>query len=139
MLLKHIDLANFGRKIILDTHGGAAPYGGSTFSGKYPNRVDRSAAYTAHYFSKNVVATGLAEKCMIQLSYAISVAHSLSIYSATFGTGQVSECRSKEPYHNVWISPTRIPHAAGPEQTDLSTLRCLRPLWPRARWFRVQC
>lgn len=80
-----------GRKIIVDTYGGAAPHGGGAFSGKDPTKVDRSAAYVARYLAKNVVAAGLAEKCTIQLSYAIGVARPLSIYADTFGTGQVSE------------------------------------------------
>ena len=80
-----------GRTIIVDTYGGAAPHGGGAFSGKDPTKVDRSAAYAARYLAKNVVAAGLAEKCTIQLSYAIGVARPLSIYADTFGTGQVSE------------------------------------------------
>ncbi len=80
-----------GRKIIVDTYGGAAPHGGGAFSGKDPTKVDRSAAYAARYLAKNVVAAGLAEKCTIQLSYAIGVARPLSIYADTFGTCHVSE------------------------------------------------
>ena len=80
-----------GRKIIVDTYGGAAPHGGGAFSGKDPTKVDRSAAYAARYLAKNVVAAGLADKCTIQLSYAIGVARPLSIYADTFGTGQISE------------------------------------------------
>ena len=80
-----------GRKIIVDTYGGAAPHGGGAFSGKDPTKVDRSAAYAARYLAKNVVAAGLAEKCTIQLRYAIGVARPQSIYADTFGTGQVSE------------------------------------------------
>jgi S-adenosylmethionine synthetase len=80
-----------GRKIIVDTYGGAAPHGGGAFSGKDPTKVDRSAAYAARYLAKNVVAAGLADRCTIQLSYAIGVARPLSIYADTFGTGQVSE------------------------------------------------
>ena len=80
-----------GRKIIVDTYGGAAPHGGGAFSGKDPTKVDRSAAYAARYLAKNVVAAGLAQKCTIQLSYAIGVSRPLSIYADTFGTGQVSE------------------------------------------------
>ncbi len=76
-----------GRKIIVDTYGGAAPHGGGAFSGKDPTKVDRSAAYAARYLAKNVVAAGLAEKCLIQISYAIGVAKPLSIYVDTFGTG----------------------------------------------------
>ncbi|MHA7877147.1 methionine adenosyltransferase [Roseivivax sp.] len=78
-----------GRKIIVDTYGGAAPHGGGAFSGKDPTKVDRSAAYAARYLAKNVVAAGLAERCTIQLSYAIGVAKPLSIYCDTFGTGAV--------------------------------------------------
>ncbi len=78
-----------GRKIIVDTYGGAAPHGGGAFSGKDPSKVDRSAAYAARYLAKNVVAAGLAEKCTIQLSYAIGVSKPLSIYCDTFGTGEV--------------------------------------------------
>ena len=78
-----------GRKIIVDTYGGAAPHGGGAFSGKDPTKVDRSAAYVARYLAKNVVAAGMAEKCTIQLSYAIGVARPLSIYAETFGTGEV--------------------------------------------------
>jgi S-adenosylmethionine synthetase len=82
-----------GRKIIVDTYGGAAPHGGGAFSGKDPTKVDRSAAYAARYLAKNVVAAGLAERCTIQLSYAIGVAEPLSIYVDTHGTGQVAESR----------------------------------------------
>ena len=80
-----------GRKIIVDTYGGAAPHGGGAFSGKDPTKVDRSAAYAARYLAKNIVGAGLAKKCSIQLSYAIGVAKPLSIYADTFGTGIVSE------------------------------------------------
>lgn len=78
-----------GRKIIVDTYGGAAPHGGGAFSGKDPTKVDRSAAYVARYLAKNVVAAGMAERCTIQLSYAIGVAAPLSIYADTHGTGNV--------------------------------------------------
>ncbi|QAX28219.1 methionine adenosyltransferase [Leisingera sp. NJS204] len=78
-----------GRKIIVDTYGGAAPHGGGAFSGKDPTKVDRSAAYAARYLAKNVVAAGIAEKCTIQLSYAIGVSKPLSIYADTHGTGEV--------------------------------------------------
>ena len=80
-----------GRKIIVDTYGGAAPHGGGAFSGKDPTKVDRSAAYAARYLAKNVVAAGLAKRCVIQLSYAIGVARPLSIYVDTQGTGTVPE------------------------------------------------
>ena len=78
-----------GRKIIVDTYGGAAPHGGGAFSGKDPTKVDRSAAYAARYLAKNVVAAGMAERCTIQLSYAIGVSKPLSIYADTHGSGQV--------------------------------------------------
>ncbi|MEM9031068.1 MAG: methionine adenosyltransferase [Pseudomonadota bacterium] len=78
-----------GRKIIVDTYGGAAPHGGGAFSGKDPTKVDRSAAYAARYLAKNVVAAGLASRCTIQLSYAIGVSKPLSIYADLHGTGQV--------------------------------------------------
>ncbi len=80
-----------GRKIIVDTYGGAAPHGGGAFSGKDPTKVDRSAAYAARYLAKNVVGAGLADKCVIQLSYAIGVSKPLSVYVDTFGTAKVDE------------------------------------------------
>ena len=82
-----------GRKIIVDTYGGAAPHGGGAFSGKDPSKVDRSAAYAARWLAKNVVAADLAEKCTIQLSYAIGVSKPLSVYINTYGTGNVSEVK----------------------------------------------
>ena len=82
-----------GRKIIVDTYGGAAPHGGGAFSGKDPSKVDRSAAYAARYLAKNVVAAGLADRCTIQLSYAIGVSHPLSVYIDTHETGAVDEDR----------------------------------------------
>jgi S-adenosylmethionine synthetase len=80
-----------GRKIIVDTYGGAAPHGGGAFSGKDPTKVDRSAAYAARYLAKNVVAAGLADRCTLQLSYAIGVARPLSIYADLHGTGTIDE------------------------------------------------
>jgi S-adenosylmethionine synthetase len=82
-----------GRKIIVDTYGGAAPHGGGAFSGKDPTKVDRSAAYAARYLAKNVVAAGLADRCTIQLSYAIGVAKPLSIYADLHGAGHVEESK----------------------------------------------
>ena len=79
------------RSIIVDTYGGAAPHGGGAFSGKDPTKVDRSAAYAARYLAKNVVAAGLADRCTLQLAYAIGVARPLSIYIDTHGTGKVPE------------------------------------------------
>src|SRR5213075_1079871 len=80
-----------GRKIIVDTYGGAARHGGEAFSGKDPTKVDRSAAYAARYVAKNVVAAGLADRCQLQVAYAIGVARPLSLYIDTHGTGKVSE------------------------------------------------
>lgn len=82
-----------GRKIIVDTYGGAAPHGGGAFSGKDPTKVDRSAAYAARYLAKNIVAAGLADKCTIQLSYAIGISKPLSVYVDTAGTAQVDEVK----------------------------------------------
>jgi S-adenosylmethionine synthetase len=82
-----------GRKIIVDTYGGAAPHGGGAFSGKDPTKVDRSAAYAARYLAKNVVAAGLADRCTIQLAYAIGVAEPVSVYADTHGTGTISDKR----------------------------------------------
>jgi S-adenosylmethionine synthetase len=80
-----------GRKIIVDTYGGAAPHGGGAFSGKDPSKVDRSAAYAGRYVAKNIVAAGLADKCLIQISYAIGVALPTSVMVTTYGTGKVSD------------------------------------------------
>ena len=82
-----------GRKIIVDTYGGAAPHGGGAFSGKDPTKVDRSAAYAARYLAKNVVASGLAERCTIQIAYAIGVSDPLSLYVDLHGTGKVDEAK----------------------------------------------
>ncbi|VVD76461.1 methionine adenosyltransferase [Pandoraea anhela] len=85
-----------GRKIIVDTYGGAAPHGGGAFSGKDPSKVDRSAAYAGRYVAKNIVAAGLASKCVIQVSYAIGVARPTSVMVNTFGTGKISDQRIAE-------------------------------------------
>ena len=98
-----------GRKIIVDTYGGAAPHGGGAFSGKDPTKVDRSAAYASRYLAKNVVAAGLAERCLIQLSYAIGVAEPLSIYVDLFGTGEVDEAKLEMALGDVMrLSPRGI-------------------------------
>jgi S-adenosylmethionine synthetase len=98
-----------GRKIIVDTYGGAAPHGGGAFSGKDPTKVDRSAAYAARYLAKNVVAAGLARRCVIQLSYAIGVSKPLSIYVDTYGTGEVDELRLGKILNEVMnLSPRGI-------------------------------
>ena len=87
----HGDAGVTGRKIIVDTYGGAAPHGGGAFSGKDPTKVDRSAAYAARYLAKNVVAAKLADKCVIQVAYAIGVSKPLSVYVDTYGTANVDE------------------------------------------------
>lgn len=90
-----------GRKIIVDTYGGAAPHGGGAFSGKDPTKVDRSAAYAARYLAKNVVAAGMAERCTIQLSYAIGVSKPLSIYADTHGTGEIPDAEIEKAVGQV--------------------------------------
>ena len=92
----HGDSGLTGRKIIVDTYGGTGRHGGGAFSGKDCTKVDRSAAYAARYVAKNIVAAGLADKCEIQLSYAIGVAHPTSVSVNTFGTGKLSETRLVE-------------------------------------------
>ena len=92
----HGDAGLTGRKIIVDTYGGMARHGGGAFSGKDPSKVDRSAAYAARYVAKNVVAAGLADKCEVQVAYAIGVAHPVSILVDTFGTGHVEETKIQE-------------------------------------------
>jgi len=82
-----------GRKIIVDTYGGYAPHGGGAFSGKDPTKVDRSAAYMARYIAKNIVSAGLADKCEVQLAYAIGVAEPVSVYVDTQGTGLITDAQ----------------------------------------------
>ena len=111
-----------GRKIIVDTYGGAAPHGGGAFSGKDPTKVDRSAAYAARYLAKNVVAAGLADRCTIQLAYAIGVSHPLAIYVETHETGRVDEARLSDTLSElVDLSPRGIR-----ERLELS-----RPIYAR--------
>ncbi len=111
-----------GRKIIVDTYGGAAPHGGGAFSGKDPTKVDRSAAYAARYLAKNVVAAGLADRCTIQLAYAIGVSHPLAIYVETHETGRVDEARLSDALSElVDLSPRGIR-----ERLELS-----RPIYAR--------
>jgi S-adenosylmethionine synthetase len=98
-----------GRKIIVDTYGGAAPHGGGAFSGKDPTKVDRSAAYACRYLAKNVVAAGLAERCTLQVSYAIGVSKPLSLYIDTHGTGMVGEDRLAQVLRDLMdLSPRGI-------------------------------
>ena len=91
-----------GRKTIVDTYGGSAPHGGGAFSGKDPTKVDRSAAYAARWAAKNVVAAGLAERCQIQLAYAIGIAEPVSVLVETFGTGKVSDMRIEQAVRKVF-------------------------------------
>ena len=98
-----------GRKIIVDTYGGSAPHGGGCFSGKDPTKVDRSAAYAARWVAKNIVATGLARRCQVELAYAIGVAQPVSILVDTFGTGTVSDDKLEAAVRKVFdLRPTAI-------------------------------
>jgi S-adenosylmethionine synthetase len=111
-----------GRKIIVDTYGGAAPHGGGAFSGKDPTKVDRSAAYAARYLAKNVVAAGLADKCLIQLAYAIGVPEPIAVYVDTSGTARVDEDRLARTLREmVRLTPRGI----------REHLRLLRPIYAR--------
>src|SRR5437660_10128697 len=94
-----------GRKIIVDTYGGAAPHGGAAFSGQDPTKVDPSAAYAARYVAKNIVAAGLADRCTLQLAYAIDVARPPSVYIDTHGTGKVRRTSSRRQSRRRWTSP----------------------------------
>ncbi|HET7410210.1 MAG TPA: methionine adenosyltransferase [Paracoccaceae bacterium] len=111
-----------GRKIIVDTYGGAAPHGGGAFSGKDPSKVDRSAAYAARYLAKNVVAAGLADKCLIQLAYAIGMPEPVAVYVHTYGTGRVDE----DELGRVLREMVRLTPRGIREQLDL-----LRPIYTR--------
>ena len=105
----HGDAGVTGRKIIVDTYGGAAPHGGGAFSGKDSTKVDRSAAYAARYLAKNVVAAGLADRCLIQVAYAIGVADPMSLYVNTEGTGKVDERKLERVLADVFpLRPTNI-------------------------------
>ncbi|MDR1890445.1 MAG: methionine adenosyltransferase [Zoogloeaceae bacterium] len=111
-----------GRKIIVDTYGGAAPHGGGAFSGKDPSKVDRSAAYAARYVAKNIVAAGLAERCQVQISYAIGVAQPTSITVETFGTGKISNEKLTELVRAHFdLRPRGI----------VKTLNLLRPIYEK--------
>src|SRR3979411_1668899 len=111
-----------GRKIIVDTYGGAAPHGGGAFSGKDPTKVDRSAAYAARYLAKNIVAAGFADRCTIQLSYAIGVARPLSLLVDTHGTGKVDEAKLEKILPEIF--PLRPPNIRRP-------LKLSRPIYRR--------
>ena len=111
-----------GRKIIVDTYGGYAPHGGGAFSGKDPTKVDRSAAYAARYLAKNIVAAGLAERCTIQIAYAIGVADPMSLYVDTHGTGNIEEAKLQKLLPELFpLRPTNIRRA----------LKLSRPIYRR--------
>ena len=122
----HGDAGVTGRKIIVDTYGGAAPHGGGAFSGKDPTKVDRSACYMARYVAKNVVAAGLADRCMVQLAYAIGVAEPVSVLIDTFGTGQASDDKISEAVRaNFRLTPRGI----------IETLDLRRPIYRKTAAF----
>jgi S-adenosylmethionine synthetase len=122
----HGDAGVTGRKIIVDTYGGAAPHGGGAFSGKDPTKVDRSACYMARYVAKNVVAAGLAERCQVQLAYAIGVAEPVSVYVDTFGTGIVDDEKISELVRaHFKLTPRGI----------IETLNLRRPIYKKTAAF----
>ncbi len=122
----HGDAGVTGRKIIVDTYGGAAPHGGGAFSGKDPTKVDRSACYMARYVAKNVVAAGLADRCLVQLAYAIGVAEPVSVLIDTFGTGQASDDKISELVRaNFKLTPRGI----------IETLDLRRPIYRKTAAF----
>ena len=115
-----------GRKIIVDTYGGYAPHGGGAFSGKDPTKVDRSAAYMARYIAKNIVAAGIAEKCTVQLAYAIGVAEPVSVFVDTHGTGKVEDIKLSEAVRkNFQLTPKGI----------IETLDLQRPIFKKTARF----
>jgi len=122
----HGDAGVTGRKIIVDTYGGAAPHGGGAFSGKDPTKVDRSACYMARYVAKNVVAAGLAERCMVQLAYAIGVAEPVSVLIDTFDTGQIEDEQISELVRSHFkLTPRGI----------IETLDLRRPIYKKTAAF----
>jgi S-adenosylmethionine synthetase len=122
----HGDAGVTGRKIIVDTYGGAAPHGGGAFSGKDPTKVDRSACYMARYVAKNVVAAGLAERCLVQLAYAIGVAEPVSVLVDTSDTGKISDDRLSEIVRSHFtLTPKGI----------IDTLNLRRPIYRKTAAF----
>ena len=121
-----------GRKIIVDTYGGAAPHGGGAFSGKDPTKVDRSAAYAARYVAKNVVAAGLADRCQIQVAYAIGVAHPMSLLVECFGTETLPLAQIEALVDEHFdLRPGAIIRDLDLMRTDLREDSCVRSLRPR--------
>ena len=123
-----------GRKIIVDTYGGMARHGGGAFSGKDPSKVDRSAAYAARWVAKNVVAAGLADRCEVQVAYAIGVAHPVSMHGRDLRHRQAARRRDR-PRSSKRVRPAsrRLPPAPRPAPADLPEDRRLRPLRPQRR------
>ena len=122
----HGDAGVTGRKIIVDTYGGAAPHGGGAFSGKDPTKVDRSACYMARYVAKNIVAAGIAERCMVQLAYAIGVAEPVSVFIDTYGTSQIDDERISELVRSHFkLTPRGI----------IETLDLRRPIYKKTAAF----
>jgi S-adenosylmethionine synthetase len=122
----HGDAGVTGRKIIVDTYGGAAPHGGGAFSGKDPTKVDRSACYMARYVAKNVVASGLADKCLVQLAYAIGVAEPVSVLVDTSGTGKIDDDQLSEIVRaHFTLTPKGI----------IDTLNLRRPIYRKTAAF----
>jgi S-adenosylmethionine synthetase len=122
----HGDARVTGRKIIVDTYGGAAPHGGGAFSGKDPTKVDRSACYMARYVAKNVVAAGLADRCQVQLAYAIGVAEPVSVYVDSFGTGALDDDKISELVRGHFkLTPRGI----------IETLDLRRPIYKKTAAF----
>jgi S-adenosylmethionine synthetase len=122
----HGDAGVTGRNIIVDTYGGAAPHGGGAFSGKDPTKVDRSACYMARYVAKNIVAAGLADRCQVQLAYAIGVAEPVSVYIDTYGTGTVTDDKISELVRSHFkLTPRGI----------IETLDLRRPIYKKTAAF----
>ena len=127
----HGDSGVTGRKIIVDTYGGMGRHGGGAFSGKDPTKVDRSAAYMARYVAKNIVASGLAERCEIQLAYAIGVSEPVSVHVDTQGTGQIPDSQIAELVRQALpAEPLGDHQAPRPPPADLPQDRQRRPLRP---------
>ena len=121
-----------GRKIIVDTYGGMARHGGGAFSGKDPSKVDRSAAYAARHVAKNVVTAGLADRCEVQVAYAIGVAHPVSVMVETFGTDKIPTAKIAELVNAEFdLRPGAFRELPRPPSTDLQADGGLRPLRPR--------
>ena len=126
-----------GRKIIVDTYGGACPHGGGAFSGKDPSKVDRSAAYAARYVAKNIVAAGLARQCQIQVAYAIGVAKPMNVTVYTEGHRRDPRRQDRRAGARALRPAAQGHHPdAGPAAPDLPEDRRLRPLRPRGRRYR---